>query len=557
MRRVMLFAVLMVMICVSVSFAETKTYTVTVRQLFGGGQSPDSAAVSATMRAKREALEQAGTYLESMTIVRDSSVATDEIFALSAGLLKTDIITRKNVMEGDLFGIEVTARVDVDTSIMEVRVKALLADRGSLEEIKKLKIRERDLLEHVRELEIKNMAMLKSADKSNAKGLSRAFGETTAELEDVGRLLDAKFAAIARDIAEIKQATARIEKSQEKMALSLEKISNGFEELARQGGIISSPRTPEEFYSNARIYELRGDYGNARRSYMDYFRFDLDFIDPHLRFQAFLKVQEGREGAREVYEYIKKQSKSIVVSFVSFLLLDREARVRGLAEFARERPDFGPVYYELSRDYSEARMPVRGIEDQRREKEYLDKFMASYKDGHFVRWFIDKAMVAECLADSEKRLATLGATPAALMEKPVSVSWMKSNSGWTATMNIAEPAMEVFYRLDAEPSFKSTGFTQIIHSQTGKPMPVMFTSFPFTGKPLKLWVKYKDRQGREMGPWAFLLDPDREARRGDKDILEMTRTSWISFRDFNGEMLVYFTHLMSWRGGVGRCSDKN
>jgi len=552
MRRAALLAFLLITVLVSVSFAETKTYTVTVRQLFGGGQSPDSAAVSAVTRAKREALEQAGTYLESMTLVRDSAVAADEIMALSAGLLKTDIIARKNIMEGDLFGIEVTARVNVDTAVMEVRVKALLADRGSLEEIKKLKVRERDLLDRVRELEIKNSAMLKSPDKSAEKDLSRAFGETSAELEDVGRLLDAKIASIARDIAEIKQATTRIEKSQEKMARSLEKISNGFDELARQGGIITSPKTPEEFYSNARIFELRGDYGNARRAYMEDFRFDLDYVDPHVRFQTFLKVQEGREGAREVYEYIGKQGKSFVVPFVSLLLLDREARVRGLEEFARKRPDFGPVYYELSRDYSEARLPGRGIGDKRREKDYLDKFMAAYKDGRFVRWFIDKAMVAEYLADSEKRFAELGATPTSLMEKPVSVNWMKSNAGWSATMIIAEPALEVFYRLDSESSFRSTGFTQIMHPQTGKPMPVMFTSFPFTGKPLKLWVKYKDRQGREMGPWAFLLDPGGESGRGDKGILEMTKTSWISFREFEGKTLVYFTHLMSWRGGISR-----
>jgi hypothetical protein len=65
-------------------------------------------------------------------------------------------------------------------------------------------------------------------------------------------------------------------------------------------------------------------------------------------------------------------------------------------------------------------------------------------------------------------------------------------------------------------------------------------------------VKYKDRQGREMGPWDFALDPGGEAGRGDKDILEMTKTNWVSFREFDGRTLVYFTHLMSWRGGVNR-----
>ena len=162
-----------------------------------------------------------------------------------------------------------------------------------------------------------------------------------------------------------------------------------------------------------------------------------------------------------------------------------------------------------------------------------------------MRWFIDKALEAEYLADAERRLAELGATPAALMEKPVSVSWMKSNAGWMATMIIAEPAIEVFYRLDQDPSFKSTGHSQIMHPQTGKPMPVTYVSFPFTGKPLKLWVKHLDRQGWEMGPWDFMLDPGAEEAPGDKDILEMTKASWISFREFDGRTLIYFTHLMS------------
>jgi hypothetical protein len=431
MLRSLIFAVLLVIGSVSFSFAEIQSYTKTVRQVFGGGQSPDSAATYALARAKREALEEAGTYLESMTVVRNAAVASDEILALAAGILKSEIVERKNFMDGEQFGIEVTAKVDVDTSVLETRVKALLSDRGSLEEIRKLKLREGDLLARVRDLEEKNRALLKAPDKKTEKELSLSFSETSGELEDVGRLLDAKFAAIARDISEIKQSTSRIEKTQDRMALSLDRISKGFEELARQGGIIAAPKTPEEFYNNARIYELRGDYGNARRMYMEYFRFGLDFIDPHVRFQAFLKVQEGREGAREVYEYLAKQGGGTVIPFVALFLQEREARVRGLEAFAGKNPDFGPVYYELSRDFSEARLPGRSLEDKRREKSYLEKCLALYKAGHFVRWFIDKGLVAEYVADAEKRLAELGVNSGFQLEKPVNVTWMKSNSGWS------------------------------------------------------------------------------------------------------------------------------
>jgi tetratricopeptide (TPR) repeat protein len=48
-----------------------ETITRTVWQPFGGSQSPDNARVAATAKAKRDALEQAGTYIESLTVVKE------------------------------------------------------------------------------------------------------------------------------------------------------------------------------------------------------------------------------------------------------------------------------------------------------------------------------------------------------------------------------------------------------------------------------------------------------------------------------------------------------
>jgi hypothetical protein len=157
-------------------------------------------------------------------------------------------------------------------------------------------------------------------------------------------------------------------------------------------------------------------------------------------------------------------------------------------------------------------------------------------------------LLVERLRPVEEPLAPSGSPTGT----PVSVNWMKSNAGWTATMIIADPAIDVFYRLNSDPSYKNTGHTRITHPQTGKPMPLMFVNFPFTNKPFKLWVKYTNRQGQEMGPWDFTLDPISESRSGDKDILEMTKTSWVALRDFDGRTLVYFTQLMSFRGGINR-----
>ncbi|WP_306144569.1 hypothetical protein [Roseibium sp. MMSF_3412] len=35
-----------------------------------------------------------------------------------------------------------------------------------------------------------------------------------------------------------------------------------------------------------------------------------------------------------------------------------------------------------------------------------------------------------------------------------------------------------------------------------------------------------------------------------KQILDMTKKSWVSFRDWQGQQLIYFTHLEAWKCGI-------
>jgi len=39
---------------------------------------------------------------------------------------------------------------------------------------------------------------------------------------------------------------------------------------------------------------------------------------------------------------------------------------------------------------------------------------------------------------------------------------------------------------------------------------------------------------------------------GEKRILEFTRSNWVSFRDYNGRQLIYFTHLTAYRCGIAK-----
>ena len=84
--------------------AEIKTFVHTVRQPFSGSQSPDDARIAATHKAKREVLEKAGTYLETLTIVEKGKLTKDQIMALASGVLKTEIISQKPYTSGEGYG---------------------------------------------------------------------------------------------------------------------------------------------------------------------------------------------------------------------------------------------------------------------------------------------------------------------------------------------------------------------------------------------------------------------------------------------------------------------
>ena len=117
---------------------------------------PDDARISAVAKAKREALEMAGTYIESLTVVKNSQVDKDEILALAAGVLKAEVVSQENYHTKDAFGIEVVVKVVVDTSVLEERVKKLLQDKTHLTQLKDTQKREKELLQRVAQLEEEN-----------------------------------------------------------------------------------------------------------------------------------------------------------------------------------------------------------------------------------------------------------------------------------------------------------------------------------------------------------------------------------------------------------------
>ena len=183
MLRIVIPIFLLLTFLCSPAIAEIITVTQTIKQTFGGSQSADDARIFAVAKAKREALEKAGVYVETLTVVKEARVDKDEILALTAGVVKAEVVSQKNYHTEDAFGIEVIVNVVVDTSVLEARVKKLLQDRTHITQLQETQKREKELLRKVAQLEEENRKL--TAKKQSTEELKKQFQQTSQELTAV------------------------------------------------------------------------------------------------------------------------------------------------------------------------------------------------------------------------------------------------------------------------------------------------------------------------------------------------------------------------------------
>src|SRR3989440_3626799 len=125
----------------------------------------------------------------------------------------------------------------------------------------------------------------------------------------------------------------------------------------------------------------------------------------------------------------------------------------------------------------------------------------------------------------------------------------RHNGGWTVVFSIADPTLGLSWRLGDTGDFRETGFMDTLDPRTRKRMPNPSVELPADVPAAVIQVRYVDTNGELQGPFPIRFDPEAALIRDQRKILDMTATSWLSFREFNG-LLVYYTHLMSYRCAI-------
>jgi hypothetical protein len=134
------------------------------------------------------------------------------------------------------------------------------------------------------------------------------------------------------------------------------------------------------------------------------------------------------------------------------------------------------------------------------------------------------------------------------VDSPIA-GFMRNSSGWSVTMSFADPVTAIAWRNGDVGDYRETGFLDTLDPRTRKRMANPTFELDKDQPETTLYVRAIDLNDNPQGPFPVHFDPAAELARGDRRLLEMTASSWVSFRQFNG-LLLYYSQLMSYRCGI-------
>jgi tetratricopeptide (TPR) repeat protein len=108
--------------------AETKEIYAEGFYNMGDGETPSAAEMMALQNAKRIAIEEAGTYVQSYSKIQNYQLTEDEVLTVASGIIQVTILDKQRVVAGDNFKFIVRIKAVITTDNIELIAKRLKAD---------------------------------------------------------------------------------------------------------------------------------------------------------------------------------------------------------------------------------------------------------------------------------------------------------------------------------------------------------------------------------------------------------------------------------------------
>lgn len=272
-----------------------------------------------------------------------------------------------------------------------------------------------------------------------------------------------------------------------------------------EGTLVKNPATPQEWYSNARLYQLRGDTANAIKSYEGYFRFNLEFVDPLLEYTALLKATEGIARTRQmITDMLNSHPDNLSLELTMARLLDTpQERLERLTALAARAPQYGPVFNELGEEYTRAIGSTPTQDLLNKQTEAYTALLKLEERQLFTRYYIDKALAEERLEGAGKTLAAYSGAQTALSNVDIQVTHYYNGTQSVFVFAEAGTAQKVLFSIDDPAPKTDTG-----HNAAGFPN-ILIQSILLPVGEHTIYMQYVDANGAASQVYSksFRVDP--------------------------------------------------
>lgn len=214
-----------------------------------------------------------------------------------------------------------------------------------------------------------------------------------------------------------------MQQTAEATQLAIEQMAEGLKQLSNTGGLVNEPKTPAEFYHNARLLAQRGEIDRAIENYKELFKFPIPYADPVIDLVALLKAKYGEYGAAAALPSVfTAESDPRIVEFATILAKGEDmkaAAVRLLDQADPYLPTLWAVAEGLMQlPYQEFSFGLRKI-----ALANMQRIKAALADGSLARLYLDQIRVDAIrgqLAGYERQFPA-GAAEA--FDQPLAVDW--------------------------------------------------------------------------------------------------------------------------------------
>jgi tetratricopeptide (TPR) repeat protein len=303
------------------AFAEIKVIEADSAYIMGDNDSKVDGRRIATQEAKRKALELAGTYVESLTQVKNYQLTKDDIRTYTAGVLETEVVSEQMRGTTEHPEIYIKTRCKIDTDALMAQIDKYRENEEMKEQLN-ASARENEDLRKERDGLVKQLA----AEKDKAKAAETrqkldtvlAKEESNDETHKVWINIGPQLVQVDEDGRQIKQA-------------DLDNSS-----VILQRAIKNNPQNPRARLMLAAIYQRKGNTAAAEDELRAAIRHNPSNPAPRMQLGILFREQGRYEEALQEFHFVERmRPRNPMMLFYSGMTLKDMGRCGRAVQYLR------------------------------------------------------------------------------------------------------------------------------------------------------------------------------------------------------------------------------